>query len=1301
MKLWNRLGYRISVFILLLAVVPLAGFGITTINDFRRVRLDSVEQIQKGITTTAAGKIESSLADLMQEIQLVIRSNDLDKASVSDQEWILQLLLKTRPKLYSLALADMDGQEKLKVGREAVYSQKDLEKLQALPTFQKEENPKPIIGGLHRTTANLLLLDMYIPLFSPLDRRVTAVLIAQVNVEKLLAFIVDLRVGKTGYAYVVDAEGRVLVHPDHSVVLAGQDRLVDHQVRNFVSGQKVLGSNSIYTNYQHIQVLTNSQEVAEPRMLVVFVQSVDEALGDVTHAIKRQVVLLLLALVGAVSLSLYFTLKTFNPLRRLESGARLIGSGDLAHRIPVTSSDELGIVTQSFNGMAENLEAARRKDDEQNWLKEGASELDNLLRGDQSLDQLCSNIITFMATYLQKQVGVIYVQDGQDIYRYKAGYAFKPGKHSFENFRSGEGLPGQAVSEKKILMLSNIPDEYFSITSGLGDLVPRHLVIVPFVFNDRVEAVMEMGSFIEVSEQQRRFLEETADSIAIILASARSRLELNNALVRTSQQAEELQRQQEELQASNEEMEEQTQLLMASEAKLKEQQEELQVANEELEEKTQFLERNKINIEEKNQVLERLREDLERKAEDLAVASKYKSEFLANMSHELRTPLNSLLLLARLLLDNKEGNLTKDQVESADIIYNSGNELLALINEILDLSKIEAGKMQLHRQEITPADVGDALRKNFSHLAEEKGISLKVTIKENTPAVIVTDRQRLEQVLKNFISNAFKFTDQGGVTIEFYQPDTTVSFSQPGLDSRNAIAIDIHDTGIGIPQDKQNIIFEAFQQIEGGSARKYGGTGLGLSISREITRLLGGEIHLHSQENIGSTFTLILPIKAAPAVTDSLPIPEVTNRQKRPEVTMRAAAPTDTSLQANPLEDDRNTLSAGDKTLLIIEDDLNFAKTLLNFCREKGFKCIISPTGEEGLLFAEKHHPQAIILDINLPGMNGWAVLESLKENSSTRHIPVHFISADEPVSAAYAKGAIGYLTKPVSRENLEQALASLDSLINKKTKDLLLVEDDANQRRAIIKLIGDSDVVIHEASTGREAIEALQSKQYDCMILDLGLPDMSGFDLLQLIEKDNTITIPPVVVYTGKDLTLEEENELRKYSESIIVKGVRSEERLLDETSLFLHRMVEKLPIEKRKMILDLHDSDQMLRNRTILLVDDDMRNVFALSKVLGEKGINTIKAENGIKALEILKERNDIDLVLMDIMMPIMDGYETMRRIRAEGRFNTLPIIALTAKAMQRDKDDCIKAGANDYLAKPVEIDRLLSMMRVWLYR
>ena len=1045
-------------------------------------------------------------------------------------------------------------------------------------------------------------------------------------------------------------------------------------------------------------------ELAESKMLVVVVQSVEEALAAVTTIIQRQIVLFAVVLALAFLLSLYVTIRVIESLRHLEVGARHIGEGNLTHRIPVTSSDELASVARSFNVMAQELETARILADDHNWLKQGISRLDNLLRGDHSQKDLSLKVITFMAEYLSEPVGLIYVHNGDGIYQYTAGYAFQPGSGFLTDFKPGEGLPGQAVQGKKVVYFNDLPDHYISVTSGLGSVIPRHLCMVPFVYNDQVEAVMELGSLDELTPLKKQFLSETADSIAIIFASARSRMELDVALVQTRQQAEELQRQQEALQAANEEMEEQTQMLMASEGKLKEQQEELQTANEELEEKTEYLERNKKSIEEKNKILEKLRRELEKKADDLAVTSKYKSEFLANMSHELRTPLNSLLLLSKLLAENKEGNLLADQVDSAQIIYNSGNDLLSLINEILDLSKIEAGKMELHTGEIELAELGFSLERGFKHMAADRGLFLKVVVREGIPAVIVNDRQRVEQVLKNFISNAFKFTESGGITVEIYQPGEEVRFTREGLDHHNTIAIDVRDTGIGIPEDKQKLIFEAFQQVDSGTARKYGGTGLGLSISRELAHLLGGEVQLQSQENEGSQFTLILPQTSdASPLSPQVPPLKSAVHEKTVKTTESSGSsePDSDSALPNPLDDDRDRLNKDDTTVLIVEDDRAFAATLLNFCREKGFKGLVSLTGEEGLKLVDSYPLNAIILDIHLPGIDGWQVLEHLKGNPATRHIPVHFMSADDPVPAAFTKGAIGYLTKPVNREDLEKALSDMTSIINKKMKDLLLVEDNANQRQAVIRLIKDNDVAITEAATGNEAIAALKKKRYDCMILDLGLPDMSGFDLLKLMEKSGDVTFPPVVVYTGKELTMEEENKLRRYSEFIIIKGVRSEERLLDETSLFLHRMVKKMPEEKQKMITALHDTDQILKDRNILIVDDDMRNVFALAKVLNEKGINTIKAENGLKALEILKQREDVDLVLMDIMMPVMDGYETMKKIREESHFKELPIIALTAKAMQRDKDDCIAAGANDYLAKPVDIDRLLSMMRVWLYR
>ncbi|MBU0676043.1 MAG: response regulator [Proteobacteria bacterium] len=1301
MRLWNRLGFRLSVFIFVLAVVPLVWFGFFTLKDIRSTRLQSVAELHQNFAKDAVRNIEGALADTIKKINLVLEANDLESADFLEQEWLFQTLLKSEPHLNSLTLTDLQGQELVKVGRDIVYSQKTLEKHGDHPLFKENDNLQPVIGAIHAGSNNKLSLDLYIPLFNPMDRTISAVLVAEIDIYTLLSFIADLQLGKTGYVYVVDSTGAYLAHPDYSVVLADEKALENPLVRAFVDNQKILASNAVYTNRKNVEVLSNAREVNNPRMLVVVAQSVEEAMAIVEKVDQRQKNILAGILAFTLLMATYFTLKITRPLNRLAEGTKLIGAGHFGNRIQVTSADELGLVTKAFNLMAAELETSRQKMDEELWLQQGTTELDSLMRGDLSLEVMTLNIITFMANYLQGLVGVLYTHDSGTTFRYRAGYSFEPEKGFQGFFRTGEGLCGQAALEKKILIINDIPEECLSVTSGLGTLIPRHLTIVPFVYNDRVQAVLELGSLKELTELHIRFLTITADSIAIIIDSVRSRSELNQALITTQTQAEELKQQQEELQASNEEMEEKTQLLMDSEHLLKEQQEELQTANEELEEKTQYLERNKKSIEEKNLTLEQLKVTLEKKAEDLAIASKYKSEFLANMSHELRTPLNSLLLLSSMLAENKEGNLNEDQVDSARIIHNSGNDLLGLINEILDLAKIEAGKMQLNVAEIPLAEMAETLGKNFKHLAEAKELSLQISLRENTPATLLSDRQRLDQILKNLIANACKFTNKGGVTVEFYQPDSSVVLTRTELTGRELIAIDVRDTGIGIPPDKMAVIFEAFQQIEGGTSRKYGGTGLGLSIFRELARLLGGEILLQSEENVGSTFTLVLPRElktstASPPVSPS-PVDHRRHRVSQPGPVVDQAP----LLPINAFNDDREKIGPEDKSILIIEDDSDFAGTLLRFCRDRGFKAIVSLTGEDGLACVQKYPVKAIILDIHLPGIDGWEVLELLKENQATRHIPVHFMSADDPDPIAFSRGAIGFLTKPISQEGLEKAFKSLDSMINEKMKNLLLVEDNHDQRKAIIKLIGQSDVTIREIETGQEALSELRRKHYDCMILDLGLSDMSGFELLAQMKKENVIEKTPIVIYTGRELTKEDELELRQYTESIIIKGARSEERLLDETSLFLHRIVEKMPEEKRKMISSLHDTDQMFKERTILIVDDDMRNVFALAKVLNAKGVITIKAENGQKALELLEKSHNVDLILMDIMMPVMDGYETMKRIRADSRFEKLPIIALTAKAMQRDKEDCIAAGANDYLAKPVDLNRLLSMMRVWLYR
>jgi PAS domain S-box-containing protein len=951
----------------------------------------------------------------------------------------------------------------------------------------------------------------------------------------------------------------------------------------------------------------------------------------------------------------------------------------------------------SFMGIIESFwditdrKAAEQKLEEQNVLQTGQTDLSDVMRKDVETDSLCMNILNFMAKYLQAQVGAFYLNNGNNVFTLRASYAYKTRKNLSNEFAIGEGLVGQAALEKQPIMLSQVPDDYITVTSGLGSKPPRNILVQPLVFNNTSLGVIEIGSLEAFSEAQRFFIEVSGERIAIAIQTATAREQLKKSLEKTQQQAEELQSQQEELRVTNEELEEQTQALEKSEQKLKAQQEELEVANEELREKNESLQQQKREI-------EKTRKAIQEKAEELAIAGKYKSEFLANMSHELRTPLNSLLLLASILSENKEGNLTQDQIASTRIIYQSGNDLLSLINEILDLAKIESGRLVLQSEEILIKDIADSLAANFQHMIDDKGLRLAINISENVPAAIQVDRKRVEQIMKNLMSNAIKFTEKGSVTVDFSRPVKNADLSRSGLDRKNTIAIAVEDTGIGISPEDQKIVFEAFQQAEGGTARQYGGTGLGLSISRELARLLGGEIQLISEKGKGSVFTIYLPIepkaegakhfKPAPGTHKAEPVGRFADMQQKIPV-------------AEPIADDRDSIAEDEKVILVIEDDPKFARLLLKLCHERGLKCLATPLGEEGLLLAEKHLPEAIILDIKLPGVDGWTVLETLKENPKVRHIPVHMMSVEESTLEAFRKGAIGYLKKPVNKEDLDAAFHKLVDVFSKEVKNLLVVEDDKNLRKSIIKLMGNGDVSAEEAANGAETIQALKSKTFDCMILDLGLPDMTGFELLRALEAQENITIPPVIIYTGRELTQEEDAQLRNYAESIIIKGVKSEERLLDEASLFLHRVVSKMPEKKRQMITSLHDTDVMFKDKTVLVVDDDMRNVYSLSKVLKEKGMRVLKAENGQKALDVLKTTSAVDLVLMDIMMPVMDGYETMKRIRAQERFRKLPVIALTAKAMKEDETRCIAAGASDYLPKPVDVNRLSSMMRVWLYR
>jgi len=919
-----------------------------------------------------------------------------------------------------------------------------------------------------------------------------------------------------------------------------------------------------------------------------------------------------------------------------------------------------------------NLRALKRAEAEtagKNWLLTGNTELNDKLKGDQSIKELACNTISYLCTYLKANIGAIYQFDDKESALLLCGqYAFSTPNDTKVKFVLNEGLIGQAAREQKQISLTDLTDEQIRITSSVLNAKPKNLLITPFLFEGKTVGVIEMGRLTDFNETEKEFIAISMDSIGISVNSAISRKRIQELLEETQVQSEELQSQQEELKQMNEELEEQTQNLIA-------QQEELQITNEELEEQTQ-------SLEEKNKEVEASRNDIEQKTKQLEISSRYKSEFLANMSHELRTPLNSLLILSKDLSENRKNNLDAIQVESAEIIYRSGTDLLMLINEVLDLSKIEAGKMSLNIESVSLRYFADDIVRIFKHSAEQKGLELTCKLDATLPETIRTDLQRLNQIVKNLLSNAIKFTEQGSVNLTIDR------------DTETTLNISVKDTGIGIQEDKQMAVFEAFQQAEGGTSRKYGGTGLGLSISRELAKLLGAEIKLISKINEGSTFSLIIPLEIFNLQELSEPYNKIDVGFKIP------GSEYDPKYLNYPgIADDRDKITTGDAILLIIEDDLQFASILVAQANKKGFKCLMAATGEDGLNLAASYKPNAIILDMGLPGINGQQVLTELKTSPSVRHIPVHIISANDRSIEAIREGAIECLVKPIDKKDLEEALNRIEYHISKKIKTVLLIEDSENSRKALRILIGKEDVHCFEAETGKMALEIYQQNHIDCVILDLGLPDMSGIDLINKLENINGKDMAPIIVHTGRELTKEEHAELQKHSETIIIKGIKSEERLLDETALFLHRTITSLPKSKLPIINNLHNKEDIFNDKKILLVDDDSRNVFALSKILNERGMTIIKAENGKYALEALDSHPDIDLVLMDIMMPEMDGYEAMRQIRSHKKYKGLPVIALTAKAMNNDKQKCIDAGANDYIAKPIDVERLLSLMRVWM--
>lgn len=950
--------------------------------------------------------------------------------------------------------------------------------------------------------------------------------------------------------------------------------------------------------------------------------------------------------------------------REITFSAEEVANGDYSVKIvPRSEDDHLGLALKK---MKESLAKATTANIQQTWMISGLNLLNEKLSGEHSIHKITDNAICFLSEYLGANIGALYLLQSENSLELTGRYAFSPLEKAKESYSFGEGLIGQAAVKKDLMHIKDYAEEGLKISSAAIDAIPVEVIVAPFFFDEELIGVIELGKLKSFSSAELDFFKRTLNTLAININSAINREKIHALLEETQAQGEELQVQQEELRQVNEELEEQTH-------NLKYQQEELQVANEELEEQT-------TQLDFKNKQLENVRNEVEKKSREIEESSRYKSQFLANMSHELRTPLNSLLILSKDLADNKQQNLDEVQVESARIIYKSGKDLLQLINEVLDLSKIEAGKMELHVEDLSLAELRQTINRTFGPAVREKGLTLSVNIDSELPEFITTDIQRLEQVLKNLVSNAIKFTEIGCITVDMkFGPDQT-------------LAISVNDTGIGIPEEKHAMIFEAFQQADGGTSRKYGGTGLGLSISRQLAQLLGGTIKLESNEREGTCFSLIIPAhlnkKEAVSVSPTL------NRETKPIISRN-----ENFTNFPSISDDRDKITEKDKTLLIVEDDINFAEILKKQAHEKGFKVLAASTGEDGLVLAEKHNPKAIILDLVLPGMQGRMVLNELKGNTSLRHIPVHIISSHERTLDVIREGAMEYMTKPIDKEQLEEAFLRIDNFIDKKMKSLLVIEDDEDLRKAIKILIGNSGVEYFEAESGREALRIIKETAIDCVILDLGLPDISGFELIKKLQKIKQGKVPPIIIYTGKELSQEENDELQNFAETIIIKGVKSQERLLDETALFLHRTVSELPDAKKDILVSLYDKETLFTHKKILVADDDMRNVFALSKVLREYGMEIIKAENGLKAVQALQLHEDVALVLMDIMMPVMDGIEAMKEIRTMKKFQDIPIIAITAKAMKEDRIKCIEAGANDYISKPVEIERLLSLMRVWI--
>ena len=965
-----------------------------------------------------------------------------------------------------------------------------------------------------------------------------------------------------------------------------------------------------------------------------------------------------------------------NQVRAIAEVATAVTKGDLTRSIQVEARGEVSELKDNINAMIGNLRATTERNNEQDWLKTNLAKFSRMLQGQRDLVTVGKLLLSELAPLVNAQQGIVYVMDGPTEgahLRELATYADEADSETGpRRYAIGQGLVGQAAADRQRVLITDVPDDSIRVASGLMQTRPRNIIVLPVLYEGHVKAVMELASLSGFTASHLAFLEQlTGSLIGVVLNTIEATMRTEGLLTQSQQLAGELQAQQTELQQTNEEL--------ANKAKL--------------------LAEQNAEVERKNQEIELARRALEDKAAELALTSRYKSEFLANMSHELRTPLNSILILGQQLSENGDGNLTPRQVEFATTIHGAGTDLLNLISDILDLSKIESGTVTVECEDLLFTHLRETIERNFRHEAEARKLSFTTDFDHRLGRAITTDSKRLLQVLKNLLSNAFKFTEHGGVRIHVGIANGGWAPEHPTLSQVPAVVeFSVSDTGIGIPPEKQRIIFEAFQQADAGTSRKYGGTGLGLAISRELAHLLGGEIRLSSVAGSGSTFTLYLPLQYVGAAYArgvlQGPAKTTTPQPAFQPVVLPIA-------NREEIPDDRDDLASGEPILMVVEDDPHYARVLVNLAKERGFKVLLARTGADALIFARKYPLAAVSLDVFLPDMLGWTVLNQLKRSSETRHIPVQVLTVEDERQYGLERGAFAFLTKTGTTEELETALDRLMNFTRTKVRRLLVVEDDPAEQMSVTELLGHTDIEILTATTGTEALAIMHSQPIDCVVLDLRLPDMSGFELLEQVQSDEALRRLPIIVFTGRDISDAEESQLKKSAKSIVLKGVRSPERLLDETALFLHRVVAELPPAKQAMLQALHEGDEPLTGRKVLVVDDDIRNIFALNSLLERHHMNVITATNGQEAIKLVEGTEDLSLVLMDVMMPEMDGYETMRRIRQQSKFRMLPIIALTAKAMKGDREKCLEAGASDYVAKPVNTDQLLSLVRLWLHR